>query len=90
MSSKVISRLMVFFVGIPAVICLVWFNQMNHLALHVVVTLLAIGAADELFNMFRRRKDRPEKPVPAGETENKDEIPAPEETFESTTGYMRN
>lgn len=54
MSSKVISRLMVFFVGIPAVICLVWFNQMNHLALHVVVTLLAVAAADELFNMFRR------------------------------------
>ena len=45
---------MVFFVGIPAVICLVWFNQMNHLALHVVVTLLAVAAADELFNMFRR------------------------------------
>ena len=53
-----------------------------------LLTGILIGLT--LFNMFRRRKDRPEKPVPAGETENKDEIPAPEETFESTTGYMRN
>ena len=43
-----------------------------------------------LFNMFRRNKDRPAKPVPAAETNTKDEIHSPEETYESHTGYMRN
>ena len=52
MSSKVISRLLVFFIGIPLIICLVMFNSLNHLALHIVITFMSVAAADELFNIF--------------------------------------
>ncbi len=52
MNSKVISRLCIFFFGVPAVIALIMLNQINHIAIHCVITLAACAAAAELYHLF--------------------------------------
>ncbi len=52
MSSKVISRLGIFFIGVPLVIALVMLNQYNHLAIHVVVTAVSVIAATEFYSIL--------------------------------------
>ncbi len=52
MSSKVISRLGIFFIGVPLVIALVMLNQYNHLAIHVVVTAVSVVAATEFYHLL--------------------------------------
>ena len=52
MSSKVISRLGIFFIGVPLVIALVMLNQYNHLAIHVVVTAVSVIAATEFYHLL--------------------------------------
>ena len=52
MNKKVISRLCVFFIGVPVVIALTLFEQMNHAAIHAFVTILAILAAGEFYHIL--------------------------------------
>ncbi len=52
MNSKVISRLGIFFIGVPLVIALVMLNQYNHLAIHVVVTAVSVIAATEFYSIL--------------------------------------
>lgn len=53
--SKVVQRLLVFFIGLPLVISLVWFNQFHHIALHVLIFATAILASNELYYLFARK-----------------------------------
>jgi phosphatidate cytidylyltransferase len=47
--SKIIQRLLIFFVGIPLIIGLVCLKQYNHVALHIVLVLVSLCASDELY-----------------------------------------
>lgn len=52
MNGKVISRLCIFFIGVPLVIALILLKQMNHLALHFVVTAVSVIAAEEFYHIL--------------------------------------
>lgn len=52
MNRKVISRLCIFFIGVPAIIALIMLNQFNHLALHAVITVAAILATSEFYHIL--------------------------------------
>lgn len=52
MNRKVISRLGVFFIGVPLVIVLIMLKQINHLAIHAVVTAVSVIAAWEFYNLL--------------------------------------
>jgi len=48
MINKVVQRLLIFFVGLPLVIALVFLKQFHHLALHIALFVFTVGAASEL------------------------------------------
>lgn len=50
--NKVVSRLCSFFIGIPLVIGLIFFEQFNHIAIHITITVISFIAAAELFHIF--------------------------------------
>ena len=50
--SKVAQRLLVFFLGIPLVITLVWLPYYNHIAMHLLALLASVLAAKELHAML--------------------------------------
>ena len=53
--SKVASRLLVFFFGIPIVIGIVIWPVMNHLPLHVLICFAASAGACELWDIFSKK-----------------------------------
>ena len=53
--NKVVQRLLVFFIGLPLVVCLVWFNQFHHVALHILVFAVALLATSELYALFGKK-----------------------------------
>ena len=53
--NKVISRLLVFFVGIPVVCAIIFADVMNHLPMHLLLTSLSILGAAELYEMFSKK-----------------------------------
>lgn len=55
--SKVISRLLTFFIGLPLVIAIVFASQMNFLALKIFVFGAGVLTASELCNMFANKFD---------------------------------
>src|SRR5574344_140376 len=50
--NKVVSRLLIFFVGIPLIILLVCVKAYNHLALHIALCFVSAIAANELYTIF--------------------------------------
>ena len=52
MNRKVVSRLGIFFIGVPLIIMLILLNQMNHLAIHIVVTAVSVVAACEFYHIL--------------------------------------
>jgi phosphatidate cytidylyltransferase len=55
--NKYIQRLLMFFIGLPLVVCLILFiPQYNHLALNIVVIILSGLGAVELAGIFRVKK----------------------------------
>ena len=50
--SKLIQRLLTFFIGLPVVIGLVCLHQYHHLALHLVIIAVSVCAAIELHGIF--------------------------------------
>lgn len=50
--SKVVQRLLVFFIGLPLVITLVWLPYGNHLAMHLLGLFSSVFAAKELNTML--------------------------------------
>lgn len=61
--NKVVSRLLIFFVGIPAIICLVCLKSYNHLALHIALCLVSCIAANELYSIFAAKNPQMPKPL---------------------------
>lgn len=53
--NKVAQRLLVFFIGLPLTICLVWFNQFHHIALHILILAVAALAAGELYGLMSKK-----------------------------------
>ena len=53
--NKIASRLLIFFVGIPAVIFIVWLKPLNHLAFHVLAMCVSLLASMELYDIFSKK-----------------------------------
>lgn len=54
--SKVASRLLTFFVGVPLVLFIVFFDYMNHLPLHILLGIFAVIGSDEFYEMIAKDK----------------------------------
>lgn len=61
--NKIISRLLIFFVGIPVIIGLVYIRAYNHLALHIALCFASFLAADELYSIFSARMKLAPRPL---------------------------
>lgn len=53
--SKVMQRLLIFFIGLPLVIGVVAVSACNHLLLHIVIILCSLLSAKELYDLFVRK-----------------------------------
>lgn len=61
--SKVVSRLLIFFIGVPIIIAIALWPFCNHLALHVLLILSSIFGANELYNLFKTKVSLLPKPL---------------------------
>ncbi|MBP3366906.1 MAG: phosphatidate cytidylyltransferase [Treponema sp.] len=50
--NKIISRLLVFFIGVPAVIAIIFMPFFNHVMLHLLICAVSAVAAGELHDLF--------------------------------------
>ena len=50
--NKTGKRLLTFFIGMPIVLAIVFFDYMNHLALQIIIGIFALIAGNEFYNMF--------------------------------------
>ena len=53
--SKLVQRLLVFFIGIPAVLALVLFSKFNHLLLHIVLLEVISIALSEIYGILKTK-----------------------------------
>lgn len=53
--NKIISRLLVFFIGLPLVITFVWFTNYNHIFLNIVLIFVSIVGINETYNIFSKQ-----------------------------------
>lgn len=53
--NKVAKRLLTFFIGVPLVIAIVYFDYLNHLVLQLVVGVFAVLGANELYDMVSKK-----------------------------------
>lgn len=60
--NKVVSRLLIFFIGIPVVLGLVFLKAYNHLALHIALCIASFLASYELYDIFSVKMKLPPKP----------------------------
>ncbi len=61
--SKLVQRLLVFFIGLPLIIAIVWFNDFHHIALHFVIFLASLLAANELYHLFAQNISLQPRPL---------------------------
>ncbi|MBO7639638.1 MAG: phosphatidate cytidylyltransferase [Treponema sp.] len=61
--SKVVSRLLIFFIGVPVVIAIALWPFCNHIALHILIILASILGANELYNLFKAKVSLLPKPL---------------------------
>ncbi|MDE5899323.1 MAG: phosphatidate cytidylyltransferase [Treponemataceae bacterium] len=61
--SKVLQRLLIFFVGIPAVLAVVWFKCCHHLPLNAVIMLCSAVASLELYAIFEKKLPLAPRPL---------------------------
>jgi len=52
---KIVTRLLVFFIGIPLVLLLVHFSHFNFILLHITILVLSIIATNELHKIFQTK-----------------------------------
>ena len=64
--NKTLSRLFIFFVGLPLVLLIVFLNYGNHLPLHLLIIVMCGIASSELYTMFRTKTALPPKPFLIG------------------------
>src|SRR5574344_36466 len=55
--NKVFKRLLPFFIGIPLVFFLVFFNFCNHLFLNIIISIFSLLAANEFYNMLSTKSE---------------------------------
>ena len=60
--NKVIQRLLVFFIGIPVVMGIVYCSYLNHLLLNVVLVVCAGIATSEMYNLYSKKTPLLSKP----------------------------
>lgn len=53
--SKVVKRLLTFFIGIPIVLAIVFCDYLNHLPLQIVLGIFAVLGANEFYNMLVKK-----------------------------------
>lgn len=53
--NKIISRLLVFFIGLPLVITFVWFTNYNHIFLNIVLMIVSFMGINETYNIFSKQ-----------------------------------
>ena len=61
--NKVAQRLLVFFIGLPLVIALVWFNEFHHIALHALIFAASLLASSELYHLFSQKFSLQSRPL---------------------------
>lgn len=54
-AKTLISRLAVFFLGLPLMLLIAWLPYFNHLGLHVLIILFAFLGSNELYTIFSKR-----------------------------------
>lgn len=52
--SKIIHRLLTFFIGLPLVIFIVWFPFLNHILFHLLVVTFACISSSEIYNLLKK------------------------------------
>lgn len=60
--SKLVQRLLIFFIGIPAVLAVVLLSQYNHLLMHIVLLAVEVIAMNELFDILKTKGSLQPKP----------------------------
>ncbi|MCI1207819.1 MAG: phosphatidate cytidylyltransferase [Treponema sp.] len=60
--SKVLQRLLIFFIGIPVIIGFVYIDFKNHLPIHVLILLFSFVGADELYTILQKKHEMLPKP----------------------------
>lgn len=60
--NKVVQRLLVFFIGIPVVLGIVYFSYLNHLLLNIVLVVCSGIATSELYNLYAKKTPLLSKP----------------------------
>lgn len=53
--SKVVKRLLTFFIGIPIVLLIVFCDYLNHLPLQITIGIFAVLGANEFYNMLSKK-----------------------------------
>ena len=53
--SKVVKRLLTFFIGIPIVLAIVFCDYLNHLPLQITLGIFAVLGANEFYNMLSKK-----------------------------------
>ena len=53
--NKTGKRLLTFFIGMPIVLAIVFFDYMNHLALQIIIGIFAIIVGNEFYNMLSKK-----------------------------------
>ena len=53
--SKLIQRLLIFFIGIPAVLAIVLLSQYNHLLMHIMLLAVEVIALNELYGILKTK-----------------------------------
>ena len=53
--SKVVKRLLTFFIGIPIVLAIVFCDYLNHLPLQIAIGIFAVLGANEFYNMLSKK-----------------------------------
>lgn len=61
--NKVVQRLLVFFIGIPVVLGIVYFSYLNHLLLNIVLVVCSGIATSELYNLYAKKTPLLSKPL---------------------------
>ena len=61
--NKVLQRLLVFFIGLPLIICLVYFNQFHHITFHILAFAASLLAASELYHLLSAKFSLQTRPL---------------------------
>ena len=64
--NKIIRRLLTFFIGIPLVVLIVYFNPYNHLVLHCAITVFSCISSAEIYNLLNKNIPMQKKWVVVG------------------------